>query len=72
MVREKVKAKKARLDQDQSSFSLEEESGNDELMELYEEQTIKNMENIKSLETMLEAEDISDGTSLEPGLTCPG
>ena len=33
-------------------------------MELYEEQTIKNVENIESLEKMLEAEDISDGTSL--------
>jgi hypothetical protein len=41
---------------------LEEESRNEEeLMELYEEETNKNMENIESLETMLETEDISDG-----------
>ena len=49
-------------------FSLEEDSKSDEeLMELYEEQTREktneNMEteNMESLETMLEAEDISNG-----------
>lgn len=56
-------------------FSLEEESttADQELMELYEEQQTKestaenlSSQNTESLETMLEAEDISDGMFRAP------
>ena len=59
-------------------FSLEEESTNadQELMELYEEQTKESTaenlssQNTESLETMLEAEDISDGMFTAPNPCC--
>ncbi|XP_028398290.1 zinc finger CW-type PWWP domain protein 1-like [Dendronephthya gigantea] len=70
MVREKVKAKKVKLSQEQC-FSFGEESNSDqELMELYEEQeTLQETKektseiNKESLGTMLEAEDISDAST---------